>query len=44
MIFIIDGEPVNRGSVGANSITDFYKIRQDFGKFDWRARIRPKKW
>ena len=33
--FIIDGEPVNRGSVGANSITDLPQSRQDFGKFDW---------
>ena len=41
--FIIDGEPAGRGSTGASSITDLPKSRQDFGKFDWRARIRPKK-
>lgn len=41
--FIIDGEPAGRGTVGASSITELPKSRVDLGRFDWRARIRPKK-
>jgi len=39
----IDGEPVGRGTVGDLNVTDLPSTRKDYGKFDWRARIRPKK-
>jgi len=40
---ILNGEPFGVGAVGESAFIDTPTEQKDLGKFDWRARIRPKK-